>query len=263
MNKAYISFKQLTSFYTKRFMACMLFCGMLTGKSFAQDAETFYKTGNTYYTNRQFEEAEKNYLLSVQKEEKNVNALYNLGNTYYHLKKYPLAVLYYEKALKYAPGDKKIQHNIHYTNNLLFNKMTFSDEFFMSRWCTSFIHMTSAKQWTINVIILLWLGAALCLLYFFSGRKIFIRTGSIAFIIAAICMYAGYKTYHAENNYLTAIITAQDAAVKKEPTGNSGMETSVAAGTKVDILDMDKDWMKIKLPDGKSGWIEHHFLSEI
>jgi uncharacterized protein YgiM (DUF1202 family) len=32
--------------------------------------------------------------------------------------------------------------------------------------------------------------------------------------------------------------------------------TAIQLGLKVEILDTDKNWRKIKLPNGKTGWIE-------
>ena len=39
--------------------------------------------------------------------------------------------------------------------------------------------------------------------------------------------------------------------------------TAILAGTKVEILDIDKNWRKIKLPNDKIGWIENSFLKVI
>ena len=89
----------------------------------AQDSKSIFQTANTYYQNKQYDEAAKMYLLLIKKDKKNANAYYNLGNTYFHLKQYTNAVLYYEKAKKLEPENKYINHNIQLTNNKLFSKI--------------------------------------------------------------------------------------------------------------------------------------------
>ena len=63
------------------------------GYTKAQDSKSLFQTANSYYQNKQYEEAEKMYTLLLKKDKNNANAYYNLGNTYYHLKNYPSAVL--------------------------------------------------------------------------------------------------------------------------------------------------------------------------
>ena len=75
---------------------------LLLGVANAQDSKSLFQTANTYYQNKQYEEAEKMYLLVLKKDKKNATAYYNLGNTYYHLKQYSNAILNYEKAKKYS-----------------------------------------------------------------------------------------------------------------------------------------------------------------
>ena len=91
----------------------------------AQDSKSLFQSANEYYKTKQYEEAEKMYLLLLKKDKLNANAFYNLGNTYFHLKQYANAVLYYEKAKKIQPDNKQIQHNIELTNNKLFSKIEY------------------------------------------------------------------------------------------------------------------------------------------
>ncbi|HRB66882.1 MAG TPA: tetratricopeptide repeat protein, partial [Chitinophagales bacterium] len=67
---------------------------------YTQNLKDLFQTANVYYKNKQYEEAEKLYLLILNKDKNNVNVYYNLGNTYFHLKQFPQSILYYEKAKK-------------------------------------------------------------------------------------------------------------------------------------------------------------------
>jgi len=112
-----------------RYLLLVTFC-LLLGAANAQDSRSLFQSANVYYQNKQYDEAEKMYLLLIKKDNKNANAFYNLGDTYFHLQQYANAILYFEKAKKLQPDDKSIQHNIELTNNKLFSKIEFSKEFF-------------------------------------------------------------------------------------------------------------------------------------
>lgn len=48
----------------------------------------------------------------------------------------------------------------------------------------------------------------------------------------------------------------QNAYMKTAPVESMNAATAVQAGLKIEIIDSDKNWKKIKLPNGKMGWIE-------
>ena len=73
----------------------LVFFYLIFGFTKAQNNSSLFQTANKYYQNKQYEEAEKMYLLLLKKENNNANANYNLGNTYFHLKQYTNAILYY------------------------------------------------------------------------------------------------------------------------------------------------------------------------
>ena len=52
-----------------------------------------------------------------------------------------------------------------------------------------------------------------------------------------------------------AIVFAQETQVKSEPNLRSNEVFLLHEGTKVQILDTVNNWKRIKLADGKTGWI--------
>lgn len=244
--------------YVFLLMACLLPYNL-----FAQDAQSQFKTANTYYQNKQYQEAEKIYLLLLQKEKNNINAYYNLGNTYFHLKQYAQAVYYYEKALKLQPNNKYILHNISETNNRLFSKIEFDKEFFVIKQIKSFLQAKTATTWSIYMLVALWIGAFCMAVHLLFSNKLLYKTGVMAMIAAVLLAFITYSVYNNTNEQKTAIVLQPNAFIKNTPVESTNAATAIQTGLKVEIIDTDKDWMKIKLPNGKTGWIESDNLGII
>lgn len=233
------------------------------GAANAQDSKALFQTANTYYQNKQYGEAAKMYLLLLKKDKKNANANYNLGNTYFHLQQYTNAVLYYERAKKLEPDNNTIQHNIDLTNNKLFSKIEFSKEFFVAKKIKNTVNAKSSKSWSIYMLVVLWLGVICMCIYFFTTNKFSYRIGTIACLFSFLFAYFTYTSFKNEHQQNFAIITQQNAFVKSAPVETMNAATAIQTGMKVEIIDTDKNWQKIKLPNGKTGWIENTQLEFI
>ncbi len=244
-------------------MVWMSILFMLPNLLKATDAESLFRSANKYYTNKQYEEAERMYLLVLQQDKKNVQALYNLGNTYYHLKRYTDAVLYYERAKKWMPDDKAINQNIRLTNNKLFSRIEFSKEFFVTKWVKGSVYEKSATSWSTWMLVFLWAGALLVCLYFYTTNRRYLRTGIFTLGITILLAFYTWLAYNREQKKEFAIVMKENAFLKKAPVESMNAADSIAPGSKVQIVDSDKNWYKIKQPNGKEGWIDSRSIELI
>ena len=64
-------------------------------------------------------------------------------------------------------------------------------------------------------------------------------------------------------SYKTAIIFAQQSDVKSAPTNASEISFELHEGTKVELLESLDGWKKIKISDGKIGWIASSDIKEL
>ena len=60
-----------------------------------------------------------------------------------------------------------------------------------------------------------------------------------------------------------AIVFAKESQVKNEPNSRSEESFKLHEGTKVQVLDTVNNWKKIKLQDGKTGWISSQDLKAL
>lgn len=223
--------------------------------TYAQDTKAMFQTANSYYQNKQYDEAEKLYLMILKKDKNNANAYYNLGNTYFHLQQYSNAVLYYERAKKLHPDSKQIQHNIDLTNNKLFSKMEFSKEFFVTKKIKGLAHTQSSNTWSIYFLTTLWLAVVLLSFHFLKSKPLAFKSGALLLVLALLFSYFTYITYQSEHRNDFAIVMTANTYLQKSPVASSDTTNAVKAGTKIKIIDTDKNWCKIQLPNDKTGWI--------
>jgi len=57
-----------------------------------------------------------------------------------------------------------------------------------------------------------------------------------------------------------ARITANEAAVRRQPSGHAEVIATVTRGTLVDISAEERDWSHVTLPDGTEGWVDQGAL---
>src|SRR5690606_5719538 len=80
---------------------------------------------------------------------------YNIGNAYYKLDDIPSALLYYEKALRLAPGDEDIRFNIQLASLKTVDKIEDIPVFFLAQWWNAFILFFSIQTLAVLGILFL------------------------------------------------------------------------------------------------------------
>ncbi len=99
----------------------------------------------------------------------------------------------------------------------------------------------------------------LFLVYYFayySSRKRLAFIGSISFLLLALfTLVLAFNKFGLVKNDKPAIVFAQESKVKSEPNLRSSEAFKLHEGTKVQVIDTIDNWKKIKLSDGKTGWI--------
>ena len=74
-------------------------------------------------------------------------------------------------------------------------------------------------------------------------------------MLAFIALTFTFYNYDSTKKNIPAIVFAQESQVKSEPNLRSDEAFVLHEGTKVQVLDTVNNWKKIKLSDGKTGWI--------
>ena len=138
---------------------------------------------------------------------------------------------------------------------------------FLQKFSEKYIYKLHYDTWAWIAVVLSFIGALLFLLYHFSYSSaknlLYFNTSILSALLLIISVVFAYKSYNHEKNTKHAIIFKQSTEIKNAPTLNSDTTFELHEGTKVLVLDVIDDWKKIKLADGKIGWILADDLREI
>jgi len=235
-----------------------IFSFLITTFSVAQN-NTLFEEGNALYNEGKFTDAISKYE-SILDAEKHSAALYfNLGNAHYKLNNIAPSIYYYEKALQLAPNDKEIQNNIVFARNMTIDAIDVVPEVGFSKLFKNISNTFSFDAWAYISVITMLLFVLLSLLYYFSysttRKRLAFIGGSSFLLLCFVSLFFAFNKYDIDKKDRPAIVFQQEALVKSEPNLRSEEAFRLHEGTKVQILDTLENWKKIKLSDGKVGWI--------
>lgn len=225
----------------------------------AQNTQELFSNANDLYKNNKFEEAIELYKKIESQGFISSEIYYNLGNSYYKLNKVGPSIYYYEKALKLNPLNEDVKNNLVFAKRLALDNIEELPKTVFQKLNKNYLQKLSYNQWAIVVVVFSILGSLLFLLYYFAHapakKRFYFVTSSISFLLLIISFLITYNQYSYAQNNKEAIVFAEKSEVRNAPTLNSEEVFVLHEGTKVLVLDVVDNWKKIKLADGKLGWI--------
>jgi len=233
----------------------------------AQTSNELFSKANNLYQNGKYSEAIELYT-SIEKEELQSDDLFfNLGNCYYKLNKVAPSIYYYEKALKINPIHQDASFNLAFAKRMSIDVIEELPQTFLQRFSSTVIQKLTFETWAIIAVLSSFLVAILFLLYHFaysSRKKLFyFNTSIFALFVLIITAFFSFHNYNTIQKNRAAIIFVDKVEIKNAPSTSSDTVFELHEGTKVVILDELESWQKIKIADGKIGWIYAEDLKEI
>jgi tetratricopeptide (TPR) repeat protein len=245
-------------------LLCLIIIIVITSQS-AYSSELddlLFKKGTELYGNKKYQEAAEVFEKIVDKGVNSPELFYNLGNCNYRLGKTAPTIYYYEKAAKLAPSDEDIAHNLMIANLRTIDKFDEVPAFFINAWINDIRDSRTSGEWSVLAIIFLWIAMAL-LAGFLMFYSVTIKKVLFASAILSMLLFMGslsmsvMKSINDKKN-ITAIVFSASAYVKSSPDFDGTDLFILHEGSKIQILDEIKQgekWSKIRLPNGKTGWM--------
>jgi tetratricopeptide (TPR) repeat protein len=224
-----------------------------------QTALDEFERGNSYYRAGEFEQAASAYETILNHGLASSSLYFNLGNAYYRLGRIAPTILAYERALRLAPGDADIKHNLDLVNLKTVDRIEPLPDLFLVEWLQAVSALVPLQMtaWLFSACWILLFGA-LAGLYLSSrpGLLRSLRAASViglALVIPLGILLATQVLQSRSHN--DAVLTASVVTAKTSPDAQSMDAFVVHEGLEVKLSDSVGGWVKVILPDGKVGWI--------
>lgn len=227
---------------------------------FTAGANDLLKKAEAAYDTKDYKKAIEYYEELVKEGYTSDKLFYNLGNAYYRNNQLGKAIYNYEKANKINPNDNDIKNNLNIAYSKTIDKIESKENFFVSAVKTNVLTTFSTTAWAWLSIIC---SAMVCLfLYLFiAGGSVILKRASFFIALVALCgflvvYFLGYSAVKAKESNDFAVVTSSETKVFVEPTPAATSKFGLHEGTKVRILELNGDWVLIKLENGNEGWLK-------
>ncbi len=239
---------------------------ILTSSLSAQDNK-FFEQANTLYNNGKFAEALDKYNTILKSDKHSAELYFNIANAHYKLNHIAPSIYYYEKAARLAPNDAEIKNNMVFANNMKIDAIDVLPEIGIKKFIKNITNTFSFDTWAKLSVALAFGFVILFLLYYFTystvQKRIYFVSSLTSILLACFALAFTFHNYNLVQKDKAAIVFAQESQVKSEPNLRSDEAFILHEGTKVQILDTVSNWKKIKLSDGKTGWIANDDIKEL
>lgn len=231
---------------------------LISTLTFAQNNQLF-DDANALYNDANYSEAIEKYKAILDSGEHSAELYFNMANAHYKLNHIAPSIYYYEKALLLKPNDKDIKNNIAFARNMTVDAIDTVPEVGISKLIKNMTNVMSFDTWAKTSVVLIILFVVLFITYYFthstSKKRLAFITSNMSLLLAIVALVFAFHKFKLVSNDQPAIVFAQETKIKSEPNLRSSEAFVLHEGTKVQVLDTVNNWKKIKLSDGKTGWI--------
>jgi len=225
-------------------------------------AQLFVKA-NAAYAKADFDAAAKNYEKIISAGIGNGEIYYNLGNAYLKAGHIGRAILNYRKAELLMPRDEDLQANLKYAgeqsrDNIVCNEaLTFLGDFCF--WYTK-LNRYELLYLFIGVNFLFWALLAVRLFYRAEGLNILFYI--VGLMLLVIGPSAGLKIYR-QAFVKKGVVVEREIMVRSGSTVNATVLFKLHDGAEFFWQEDKAGWVKIRLCDGKKGWVRRKMVDRV
>ncbi len=228
-------------------------------QEYADSAHLFLKANEAFH-NSDFEMAVSYYDKILSNGVVNGEIFYNLGNAYLKTGDMGSAILNYRKAEKFIPRDEDLQANLKYAHELTRDNVECKELIsFLKNFCFwySKLNIYELLYLFLAVNFLLWSFLAARLFYKEEALKILLYAN--IFLLFVVGPSFGLKFY---NHYFvkTGVVTSKEIRVRSGSTVNGTVLFKLHDGAEFEWVQEIEGWVKIRLCDGKKGWVQRKLV---
>jgi len=193
--------------------------------------------------------------------------LFNIGNCHFKLNDIPHAILFYERALRLAPGDDDVQANLDLARQSVVDRINELPSFTLGTTWGKLRGGRDADQWARRsmwacLIFFVVLAAAFAVRARMARRLLLGASALLLFATIACVSFAAFR-HNEVTDDSAAIIMGPKVDVLSEPRTNTTVLFVLHKGTKVSVLNESAGWFEVQLANGSVGWLPATMLERI
>lgn len=226
-----------------------------------------WEAGNKAYIDGDYNKAIAEYNAILDGGEYSMKLYYNLANAYFKVGSIGKSILYYNKALRIAPSQEDIRHNLAIAEAQTKDRIVAIPEFFINRWFRTLRNTMSCGTWSLLSLLFFGVLLSFALLFLLASR---IRWRKVGFYGAlfSLVMFVAVTLFaiSSRNDILQheeAIVMGSAVSIKSSPDRSATDLFVLHEGTKVRIIAEVDEWREIVIADGKKGWVEVKNIEQI
>jgi len=244
------------------FIALVIFCQPLL----ADEASTLFQEAGQFYQAGQYVEAAAAYEKILANGLENWQVHYNLGNAYFKQRQLGKAILHYEKALALNPENEDIRFNLDLANLSVIDRIPVPPRSLVVLWLDTALHVISLQAATILaaalwvVLFLILIARILAAGFLQRLSQSLLWPSLVAWALATIVF--AWQLYE-KSNYRYAIVLTPRVVVTSAPAEGATEVFTLHEGVRVQLETSSGEYQRIRLADGKVGWMPQEVLGQI
>ncbi len=191
----------------------------------------------------------------------------NLGNAQFKNGRLAESILAYRRAARLDPSDANLQHNLNVANARLRDRVEPMPLLFIVEWWNALKQGSTAATLFWWSVAFFWLLAAFVYVFFgyahLALRRVALGLGSLVFIVWATALAMYLDKADDERTRRGAVVMQAQVSVRSTPDA-TGIESFVVhEGLTIDVLEEKGSMSRVRLADGKDGWLPTSSIERI
>ena len=233
----------------------------------SNEPEALWSAANAAYNAGEWDKALTNYKIIAEKELESAPLYYNMANAYFKKGEVARAILFYNRALRLAPSDEDIRHNLEYAEQSTRDIIEEIPEFFLTSWLRTVRNTMSGNAWTVLSLVMLVVALVAMLMYLLAQPLRARKAGFYAMAICGVLFVVTTAFAISSRNEMVkgkgAVIMSSSVSIKSSPDRAATELFVLHEGTTVVVGEKIEGWVEIRIADGRKGWIEESRIERI
>ena len=231
----------------------------LTGLLAQAESEAFAR-GTAAYTQGRYVEAIQAYGGLVEAGYASPALYYNLANAYYRNGQTGPAVLYYEQALRLAPGDADVRANLQRVRDEVMDGALDVPPFFLTGGARALRDRLPAPAWAALALLAALLGAYGLYQWLGAAERRARKRGFGLFLLGALLLvplaWLATSRQAVVRSSGVYIVLQNNLPLREAPSAEARRVATLPEGYRLERTDRIAPWVRVTMPAGTTGWVD-------